>query len=98
MWRPVYRTFLGFICGYLAYLPAILIVEFALYGRLDSERAFYALYYAIGAPFLLWPSNWENLPQDELILNFVGAILISSGIVFANNRNTRALISRIVHR
>jgi len=98
MWKPVYRTFLGFVCGYLAYLPAILIVEYALYGRVDSERAFYGLYYAIGAPFLLWPSSWEYLQQDELILNIVGAFLITFGIVIANSKKTRALIFRIIHR
>jgi hypothetical protein len=104
MWRPVYRTFLGFVCGYIAYLPAIYIVEYALYGRVDSERAFYAMFYAIGAPFLLLPSNWgylrhlDNLQQDELILNIVGALLIASGIVIANSKNARALISRVIHR
>ena len=98
MWRPIYRTLLGFVCGYLAYLPTILIVEYALYGRVDSERAFYALYYAVGAPFLLSPSNSEYLQQDELILNIVGALLITFGIVIANSKNARALISRIILR
>jgi hypothetical protein len=98
MWKRVYRTFLGFLCGYVAYLPAIFIVEYALYGRVDSERAFYALYYAVGAPFLLSPSNWEYLQNDELILNLVGALLIASGIIIANSKYARALISRFAHR
>jgi hypothetical protein len=88
---------LGFLCGYVAYLPAIYIVEYSLYGRVDSERAFYALFYAIGAPFLLLPSNWNYLQNDELILNIVGLFLIASGIIVANNKSARALISRFPH-
>jgi hypothetical protein len=88
---------LGFLCGYIAYLPVIYVVEYALYGRVDSERAFYALYHAIDAPFLLSPSNWEYLPKDELILNIAGALLIAFGIFVANNRRARTLLSWFPH-
>jgi hypothetical protein len=95
MWRVVYRTFLGFLGGYVAYLPVTLAVEFALYGRIDSEREFHALYYAIGAPFLLDPSDWQYLQSDELILNIAGAVLIAMGIFIANNRRSRTQLARM---
>jgi len=97
MWRSVYRTFLGFLGGYIVYLQAIYIVEYALYGRVDSERVFYALFDAYGAPFLLFRSNWDYLPTDALILNITGGILIASGIFIANNKRARALLSRFPH-
>ena len=90
MWRTVCRTLLGFSWGYIAYLPSIYIVEHGLYGRLDSERAFYALYYAVGAPLLLFPSNWKYLQTDELILNILGGLLLTSGVLVANFKRSRA--------
>jgi hypothetical protein len=98
MWRVVYCTFLGFFGGYVAYLPVTLAVEFALYGRIDSEREFHALYYAIGAPFLLEPSGWQYLQSDELILNIAGAVLIAMGIFIANNRRFRTQLVSIFKR
>jgi hypothetical protein len=55
-------------------------VEYAIYRRLDSERVFYALYYAFGAPFLLSPSNWRYVQRDELVLNVVGCAALVTGI------------------
>jgi hypothetical protein len=98
MWRTVYRTFLGFLGGYIAYLPVTYIVEYALYGRVDSERGFYALFYPVGAPSLLFRSNWEYLPTDEGILSIAGAILIASGIIIANNKSARALLANWIER
>jgi hypothetical protein len=95
MWKVVYRTLLGFLGGYIAYLPITFVVEFSLYGRIDSEREFYALYYAIGAPFLLDPSDWKYLQSDELILNIAGAVLIAMGIFIANNRRFRTQLARM---
>jgi len=98
MGRAVFRTFLGFLGGYVAYLPVTCAVEFALYGRIDSEREFHALYYAIGAPFLLDRADWQYLQSDELILNIAGAILIAIGIFVANNRSLRTGVVRLFER
>jgi len=89
MWRILLRIFLGFLLGYVAYLPVTCAVEYALYGRIDFEREFHALYYAIGAPFLLDRSNWQYLQKDELILNILGAVLIATGVFIANRRRFR---------
>jgi len=89
MWKLLGRALLGFLGGYIVYFPFTWIVEFALYGRIDSQREFYALYYAVGAPFLLFPSNWEYLQTDELILNIVGCVLIVAGILIAINERLR---------
>ena len=80
--RTLGRILLGIACGYIAYLPVLIVVEHLTYGRVDSEKAFYALYYAFGAPFLLVPSNWTFLQKDELILNIIGgALLIVGGLL-----------------
>ncbi len=101
MWRVVSRTFLGFLGGYVAYIPVTFVVEYALYGRIDSEREFYALYYAIGAPFMLEQSYWRYFQDDEFILNIAGAILIAMGVFIANNRRVRKrlfdLFERVPH-
>ncbi len=89
MWKFVWRALAGFFVGYLLYLPFTWIVEFFLYGRVDSEKEFYALLYAIGAPFLLLPSNWKYLQTDELILNVIGGTLIAAGILIATNDRLR---------
>jgi|HubBroStandDraft_1064217.scaffolds.fasta_scaffold25478_2 hypothetical protein len=91
MGRTILRTFVGFIAGYIVYLPAIPVVEIAIYGRVDQEKAFYALYYAVGAPFLLFPSGWQYIQPDELVLNLVGLALIAIGIAAANSRRGRSL-------
>lgn len=89
MWMLLRRALLGFLAGYAVYLPVTWIVEFALYVRVDSEREFHALYYAVGAPFLLFPSNWNYLQTDELILNIIGGVLIAAGILIATNERLR---------
>jgi hypothetical protein len=64
-------TLKGLLWDYLAYVLLMVGVEYAIYHRLDSERVFYPLYYAFGAPFLLSPSNWRYVQRDELVLNMV---------------------------
>ena len=75
---------IGIVCAYVAYIPVLVAVEYAVYGRVDSERAFYGLYFAFGAPFLLMPSARRYVRLDEVILNCVGAILFASAIILAN--------------
>jgi hypothetical protein len=84
MRKVVIRTLIGIICAYAAYIPVLFLVEYAVYGRVDSERAFYALYFAFGAPFLLMPSARQYVRLDEVILNCVGAILFSTAIILSN--------------
>lgn len=91
MGKIAFRTFVGALVGYVAYLPAIFVVEYAVYGRVDTERAFYALYFAIGAPFLFKPSGWNYIRLDEVLLNLVGGTLIVLGAVAANSRRGRSL-------
>ena len=73
----------GLFYGYLAYLPAMLAVEHIAYGRVDTEKAFYALYYPLGAPFLVFPSVWRYTSPDEIVLNLLGGALLIAGVVFA---------------
>lgn len=91
MGKIIWRSLVGFAIGYALYLPSIPIVELAIHGRVDQERAFYALYYAIGAPFLLTPSGREYLQPDELALNLVGLPLIALCITAANTERGRKL-------
>jgi hypothetical protein len=90
MRRVVIRTLLGIVCAYAAYVPALFAVEYAVYGRVDSERAFYALYFAFGAPFLLFPSTRQYVRLDEVILNCVGAILFAAAIFLFNIPRARS--------
>jgi|HubBroStandDraft_5_1064220.scaffolds.fasta_scaffold472380_2 hypothetical protein len=84
MLRRLLLTLLGIAAGYAAYIPVLIIVEYATYGRVDSEKAFYALYYPFNAPFLLTASG------DELILTLAGTVLIIAGIIVANIRPVRS--------
>jgi hypothetical protein len=98
MGKAIYRTFLGFLGAYIAYIPVTFVVEYALYGRIDSEREFYALYYAVGAPFMLERSYWNYVQQDEFILNIAGVALIAIGVIIANNRRLRARLFNWLER
>ena len=69
-------------------------VEYALYGRVDSEKEFYALYFAFGAPFLLMPSVRQYIRLDEIILNCVGTVLFAAAIILSNFRRTRSLFNK----
>ena len=91
MGKMIFRTVIGMLFGYIAYLPTILVVEYAVYGRIDSERAFYALYFAVGAPFLLTPSGREYVRLDEVLLSLIGGAFIVFGVVAANSRRGRSL-------
>jgi len=91
MGKMIFRTVIGMLFGYIAYLPTILVVEYAVYGRIDSERAFYALYFAVGAPFLLTPSGREYVRLDEVLLSLIGGAFIVFGVVAANIRRGRSL-------
>jgi len=74
--------------------PVLFAVEYAVYGRVDSERAFYALYFAFGAPFLLMPSVRQYIRLDEIILNCVGTVLFAAAIILSNFRRTRSLFNK----
>ena len=80
MTKRVMAILKGLLWGYIAYLPLMVGVEYLIYRRLDSERVFYALYYAFGAPFLLSASNWKYIQRDELILNVVGCVALVIGV------------------
>jgi hypothetical protein len=89
MWiRSVLRIILGLIVGYISYLPVLLIVEYASFGRLDMEKAFYALYCPFQAPFLVLPSTWRNPHVNEITLQFVGGAFLIAGAVFFYRRGT----------
>lgn len=94
MRRVVIRTLIAIICAYGAYVPVLFAVEYAVYGRVDSERAFYALYFAFGAPFLLLPSARQYIRLDEVILNCVGAVLFAAAIIFSNFPSARSLFHK----
>jgi len=91
MWKVLFRTGVGILAGYVTYLPAIFVVEYSIYGRIDSERAFYALYFAFGAPLLLTPSGRQYVRLDEEVLSLVGGALIVFGVFIANSRRGRSL-------
>ena len=82
------RVLLGVTCGFLTYIPILVLTERLIYGRIDFERVFYGLYWAFGLSFLMIPSNWHYIQTDELVLNFIGAVLlISGGVVGYRLRN-----------
>lgn len=90
--RNVLAVLQGLVCGYLVYLPIMLLVEFVTYRRIDTEKAFYALYYPLGAPFLLMPSGWKYVRPDEVLLNILGGFLLVAGAIYAvvRSRHSRA--------
>lgn len=94
MRRVLIRTLIGIICAYAAYIPILFAVEYAVYGRVDSERALYALYFAFGAPFLLMSSGRRYVRVDEVVLNCVGAILFATAIILFNLPRVRSLFHK----
>jgi hypothetical protein len=91
MWvRTVLRILMGLIVSYISYLPVLLIVEYASFGRLDMEKAFYALYSPLEAPFLFLPSTWRNPHIDEIILEFIGGTFLIAGAAFSVRRGRRS--------
>jgi hypothetical protein len=94
MRRVVIRTLFRIISAYAAHIPALFVVEYAVYGRVNSERAFYALYFAFGAPFLLFPSTRQYVRLDEVILNCVGAVLFAAAIFLFNFPRTRSFFNK----
>jgi hypothetical protein len=81
--KIVLRIFGGLVGGYLAYLPILLITEYVTRGRIDSERAFYALFYPMEAPYLVVPYFWRYASVDEVVLKLVGGALLVAGVLIA---------------
>src|SRR5580704_4894692 len=81
--KIVLRILAGLIGGYLAYLPILLITEYLMRGRIDSERAFYALFYPMEAPYLVVPYFWRYASVDEVVLKLVGGALLVAGVLLA---------------
>lgn len=92
VWRFSCRTVLGAFSGYTAYIPVIYAVEYALYGRADSEKVFYALFCPIWLISLLLDQDNTYLPKDELILTISGSFFVISGIIVANRKQIRKLM------
>jgi hypothetical protein len=78
------------IIGYISYLPVLLSVEYAFWGRLDTEKAFYALYYPFESPFLILPSTWQNPHVAAITLEFVGGAFMIAGAVFCYRRRRKS--------
>lgn len=82
MWaKVVLRILAGLACAYLAYLPVLFVVEYATFGRIDSEKVFYALYCPLEAPYLLLPSSWKYDSSDEIILQIIGGSFLLIGVI-----------------
>jgi hypothetical protein len=91
MIRSIRYAALGFLGGYLAYLPIMCVIELILYRRIDTEKAFYALYYPLGMPFLLSPGSWKITPAPEIVLTLIGGLLVFGGLVGAFIRSFRKI-------
>jgi hypothetical protein len=92
--RKVLAILLGLVYGYITYLQIMLLVEFVAYRRIDMEKVFYALYYPLGAPFLLMPSGWKYVRADEVLLNILGAVLLIAGVVYALRRSKESALKK----
>ena len=88
--RKLLAVVRGLVYGYVAYIPIMLLVEHVKYGRIDDELAFYALYYPLGAPFLLTPSGWHNLRTEQVLLNFVGGGLLVVSVMYSLRQSKRS--------
>lgn len=72
----------GLVSGYVAYVFAMVAVEYAIYGRVDTEKAFYALFSPFELPVIIVPSNWKYVRPEEILLSLLGAALLVAGVVF----------------
>lgn len=86
--RKLFAVLQGLAFGYVAYLPVMLLVELITYRRIDEEKTFYALYYPLGALFLLVPSGWKYVRPDEVILNLLGGSFLVVGLVYSLRRSS----------
>ena len=84
MWCKVaLRISAGLAVGYLVYLPLLFVVEYVIYGSIDTEKVFYALYSPFEAPYLALPSAWKNMPTDEIVLEIMGGSLLFTGVLLS---------------
>jgi hypothetical protein len=71
----------GLLLGYVAYLPALAIVMFMAYGRVDEEKYFYGLYLPFQSPLLLSEDFRGNLLGEEFFLLVLGSALLVLGAI-----------------
>jgi hypothetical protein len=84
---------LGLLCGYLAYLPIMLVYERWTYGRWDGEKVFWALYCPLLFPYLMTSSSRQALTLDETRLVPLGGGLLLLALLLSmwrvRHRNIR---------
>ena len=95
--KIVFRILAGLVGGYVAYLPLLLVVEYATYGRIDGEKVFYALYYPLEAPYLALPSTWKNTSSSVIVLEVLGGLLLITGVLLAIRGRQRTQPSSSPH-
>jgi hypothetical protein len=74
---------LGLIMGYLAYLPALGMILFLRYGRIDRWLFVYGLLLPIQAPLLLNEDFRGNLQNEEMLLLIIGDMLLALGVILS---------------
>jgi hypothetical protein len=74
---------LGLLLGYVAYVPALGIILFLTYGRVDRDLFFYGLLLPIQLPLLLLEDFRGSLQGEELLLLVFGVSLQVLGVVIA---------------
>lgn len=77
------RFLLGLFAGYVAYLPALELILYLTYGRVDKELFIYGLYLPFQLPLLLNRDFRETLRGDELILQLFSVAFMGLGALVA---------------
>jgi hypothetical protein len=74
---------LGLLVGYIAYIPALGIVLFLKYGKVDGEIFFYGLYLPIQVPLLLLGDFRETLQGEGQLLQVLGILMMAPSVFVA---------------
>jgi hypothetical protein len=79
-WRQrVVRVLIGLLAGYIAYVPALAIVDFLTNGRIDPAIFFYGLYLPFQFPLLLLEDFRDTLRSEEFVLQIIGVSMMIAG-------------------
>lgn len=76
------RVVFGALCGYIAYVPAMVLTMYALDRRMDTEKILYRLYDPLMPELLLAPSVWKG-PVDFLIPLILALGFMLAGVCVA---------------
>lgn len=93
------RFLLGLLAGYIAYFPALEMILFLNYGRVDKRLFIYGLFLPFQLPLLLNSDFRETIRGDELTLQlFCVASMLLGAILALRMTNVKMTVRDNVNK